>query len=281
MWPSPRRLHQSGEVGSWRVYIGSIVAIRGIRTPQDERVCGHGFVCAWSDGAILAQAISSQDGHCFRVVRQVSFVFPVRRRKMPRRGWQDAEWSRQWLQLLMGPRPPSVQWPRSRQLTAKGHGKGRGPMTKGDGQSRHNPAQPPQRQPTPVVARPVSRSSPDEAVAATQGRVAAIEAAINALGDSDAVALKFLQEVLKKAKRDANCGPVGERLDGCTKFVERARKRLAAKRASKVRFRTSRGSCTSGRVAGRSSRGCPPPPDRSCRTAESCGGGSSHARCHR
>ena len=47
MWPLPRRLCQSGEVGSWRV---SIVAIRGIRTPQDERVCGHGFVCVWSGG---------------------------------------------------------------------------------------------------------------------------------------------------------------------------------------------------------------------------------------
>ena len=146
---------------------------------------------------------------------------------MHHKGWHDAERTRQWLQLLMGPRPPSVQWPRLRQHVAKGQGKGRGPMTKGDGQSRHNPAQPPQRQSPPAVARPVTRSSPDEAAAAAQGRVAAVEAAINALGDSDAAALKFLQEVLKKAMQVANCGPVGERLGACTKFVERARKRLA------------------------------------------------------
>ena len=41
-------------------------------------------------------------------------MFPLRRRVTPRRGWHNEEWSRQWLQLLMGPRPPSVQWPRSR-----------------------------------------------------------------------------------------------------------------------------------------------------------------------
>ena len=151
-------------------------------------------------------------------------------------------------------------------------------MTKGDGQSRHNPAQPPQRQPTLAFARPVSRSSPDEVV----------EAAINASGDSDAAALKFLQEVLKKAKQDANCGPVGERLDACTKFVERARKRLAKADEDLARMQNERakldselaeGVGTFGRVAGRSRRGCLP--DGSCRTAESCGEGSSHARCRR
>ena len=91
----------------------------GVRSPCERRGAAHdgdegrrrltrSWWCVVEVGgtwSLETQAIFSQDCHCFR---------------------QDAEWSRQWLQLLMGPRPPSVQWPRSRQFTAKGQGKGRG-----------------------------------------------------------------------------------------------------------------------------------------------------------
>ena len=83
---------------------------------------------------------------------EVPFVFPLRRRVMPRRGWHNEEWSRQWLQLLMGPRPPSVQWPRSRpRQPPKGSGKGRGRS-----QSHHSEV------PVPKPTVSTTRTSPAE-----------------------------------------------------------------------------------------------------------------------
>ena len=146
------------------------------------------------------------------------------------------------------------------------------------------PAQPPQRQPTPAVARPSLAVLQTKPLLQPRGESQAIEAAIIALGDSDAVALKFLQDVLKKAKQDANCGPVGERLDVCTKFVERARKRLAKADEDLARMQHERAELDSEfaeGVARLEALRAEAAAVVSCRTAEYCCGGSSHARCHR
>ena len=57
-------------------------------------------------------------------------------------------------------------------------------------------------------------------------RVTSLEAAINVLGNADSPALKLLQEALSKARKATQVAPVGERLETCTQFIERARKRL-------------------------------------------------------
>ena len=51
--------------------------------------------------------------------------------------------------------------------------------------------------------------------------------AISALGSAEEGALKSLQDALQKAKQSAHVPPIRERLDACTQFLERAKKRLA------------------------------------------------------
>lgn len=46
------------------------------------------------------------------------------------------------------------------------------------------------------------------------------------VGSSDSGALKALQDAVSKAKQEAYLALVGDRLDSCTQFVVRARKRL-------------------------------------------------------
>ena len=79
----------------------------------------------------------------------VACVFPLRRRVMPRRGVHN-----EGLQLLMGPQPPSVQWPHTRPpQPPKGSGKGRG---------RSQPAHSEVRVPKPAAS--TTLSSPAESI---------------------------------------------------------------------------------------------------------------------
>ena len=132
-------------------------------------------------------------------------------------------------------------------------------MTKGDGQSRHNPAQPPQRQPTPAVARPVSRSSPDEAVAGRPGKSRSHRSRNQRFRrfrrGCVEVSSRGSQEGQARRQLRPNWRTVGclhQICRTCQEEVGEGRRGPCqdAKRASKVRFRTCRGSCTSGRVAG-------------------------------
>ena len=51
---------------------------------------------------------------------------------------------------------------------------------------------------------------------------------------------KSLQEALHKAKQSAHIPPVGERLDACHQFIERAKKLLAKADADLLRLQTER-----------------------------------------
>ena len=149
-----------------------------------------------------------------RPVQEVPCVFPLRRRLMPRRGWHNEEWSRQWLQLLMGPRPPAVQWPRSRPLQPKGSGKGRGR------------SQPPQRE-VPVPKRVVSttRSSPAESESEAAAKLAKFEVVYASL-DAESPEGKYLKNVIDKTRVRASHGHPRKRLDECQQYTVRAAKRL-------------------------------------------------------
>ena len=105
-----------------------------------------------------------------------------------RRDWQETDLSRAWRTILMGQRPPSVRWPRSWEK-------------RGRSSSAVHSTVPSLRRQT-VPSQP--RGSPDDLVAEAQARVIRLQAAVCQTG----------------------LAPVGERLDACLKFIERAKKRL-------------------------------------------------------
>ena len=124
-------------------------------------------------GLILAQGFGCTFSSFARVP-------PLRRRVISRRRWHSEDWSRQWLQLLMGPRPPSVQWPRARpHQPPKGSGKGRG---------RSQPAHQ-----VPTVTASSTRSNPAVSEAAAAAKLSKLEVALSAL-DAESPEGKVPQE---------------------------------------------------------------------------------------
>ena len=135
---------------------------------------------------------------------------------MGRRGWAAAPEG--WVQIIRGPRPPAVRWPKA--------------------------------DPWPVVGRslsdakpkPVSRTiphgrqerptkSPEIVLEEAKKKVAGIEAALAALasvGATEGPEVQFLKESLQKAKRASQEPPIAVQVSQTEAFVERARKRLAA-----------------------------------------------------
>ena len=79
--------------------------------------------------------------------------------------------------------------------------------------------------PLPISPEPI-RVSPDEVRSAALAKIARLEAAITALGPDDSTEKSVLEEALQKVKKEAKLTPVGERLDSCLQFIERASKRL-------------------------------------------------------
>ena len=149
--------------------------------------------------------------------------FPMGRR----RDWQGTDLSRAWRTFLMGPRPPSVRWPhsweqRGRSSSAvQSHSRTR-PQQSGP-KTRQSTRAPPADFPKQSERQP--RGSPDDRVAEAQARVIRLQAAVDLLVEDnpDAASLKTM---LAEAEAQTRVAPVGERLDACLKFIERAKKRL-------------------------------------------------------
>ena len=168
---------------------------------------------------------------------------------MVRKGWsvQDDLSKASWKQILMGPRPPSTRWPQAQ----------RGPAPKWRPQQKKERPSPsvqqPQKVPTTVEkltkalsaldgsspeaqmlreslekvkaeagSREQTRASPDEVRSAALAKIARLEAAITALGPDNSPEKTLLEESLQKVKKGAKMTPVGERLDSCLQFIERA-----------------------------------------------------------
>ena len=140
------------------------------------------------------------------------FCVPYKSVLMPRRGWRAVEVPEGWLQVIRGPRPASVQWPRA--------------VPNSNRESRKKVAKVdlPERPVAPRPARPAR--SPDLVSAETAQEVQRLENAVSALGEDNPLA-KPLVSALKAAKSKLEA-PIGERLDSCQRFLERARKRVTS-----------------------------------------------------
>ena len=163
------------------------------------------------------------------MVRQVQAWDLLRRRLvMPRREWIFDEDLSQvlWRQLLRGPRPPSVQWPRRNVSAVDGQppapkkGKGKG-QAKGAGKGVGNGAGKAKGHTDVQSRRGVGEPSPEG-----RERVVRLQAALDAMGNADDPEVLSLREALRKAKQPVSPGPVGGRLDRCAHFIGRAEKRL-------------------------------------------------------
>ena len=130
---------------------------------------------------------------------------------MPRRGLVAAPDG--WVQIIRGPRPPSVKWPAASEGsgTTKKQGVVGVPRSQARGRWR----------------QPFAQVSSEVSFEAAQRRVAQLESALRALGDAKGPEVTVLQESLKASKRAAQVPPVKVQLVHCEQFVARAEKRLA------------------------------------------------------
>ena len=133
---------------------------------------------------------------------------------MPRRGWSTLEVPAGWLQVIRGPRPPAVQWPKASRAQFQ----------------FQKPPVPSKKENKKQTERKVpgseNRRGPPQVSPAAQDRVLRLQTAVNALGDDDSPEAKMLRDALKKAQQEVTTAPVGVRLDACAQFVERAKNRL-------------------------------------------------------
>ena len=128
---------------------------------------------------------------------------------MPRRGLSAAVTPSGWYEMIRGPRPPSLKWPNSK---GKGRDAGVVPLKPQVGvQGRWR--------------QPAGRVTPEVSLEAAQRRVAHLEGALLAFGDTTGPEVTMLQESLKQAKRVAQVPPV--QLSQCEQVVSRAEKRLS------------------------------------------------------
>ena len=118
-----------------------------------------------------------------------------------------------WVQIIRGPRPPSVKWPAASEgsVTTKKQGVGGVPRSQARGRWR----------------QPFAQVSSEVSFEAAQRRVAQLEGALRAFGDARGPEVTVVQESLKAAKRAAQVPPVKVQLAHCEQFVARAEERLA------------------------------------------------------
>ena len=134
---------------------------------------------------------------------------------MVRKGWTHLEVPNGWVQLIRGPRPRSVQWPRA---------------------SHDQKIQQPQRQTggqhQPTVLKKYAKPErveaplhPDERMARARVRVGQLEIVLKAVDPLDPAAVA-LQEELVKAQSQARVPPIESRVEVAEESLARKEKRL-------------------------------------------------------
>ena len=135
------------------------------------------------------------------------FCFPVRRRSMPRRGWQSLDVPSGWVQVLRGPRPPLVKW-----LAREGF---RAPSGRW-------------RQPKEKSSTSASSGQPCSRSGLRRRSVRGEE--IRCWGRRTHTHQPVV-EALRVARAKTTVLPLQERIKSCTTFIERARQRVARAKA--------------------------------------------------
>ena len=145
---------------------------------------------------------------------------------MPRRGWSSLPTPSGWYEVVRGPRPQSVQWPRRQQWYSSNQWSGQWPAVS---ESRR----------TPIRRRwhrnNVPRLNPDEAKAAARTRVDRLETALAALGETESAEARGLHAALKEAQRAAQERPLAAQVEECQAFIKRSQARLARLEQEQVR----------------------------------------------
>ena len=120
-----------------------------------------------------------------------------------------------WFEVIRGRRPKSESWPK-----AERKGSVRPQPDRGGGRQPRRNGTPPS-----VPTGGNERRTPEEALQAARARVAKLEAAISAVGESDPT-FPALQEALRQARKHAQVQPVESRIKSSEFFIELAKKRV-------------------------------------------------------
>ena len=143
---------------------------------------------------------------------------------MVRRGWTHLEVPNGWVQLIRGPRPKSVQWPRAHDR------KPQQPQRQIGGQRQATEVPKKDSRQDGVGQAPLH---PDERIARARVRVGQLESALKALDRLDPAAAS-LKEALKKAQFQARVPPIESRVKVAEEYLARKQKRLLEAEASVV-----------------------------------------------
>ena len=141
---------------------------------------------------------------------------------MGRRGRQHVDVPSGWIQVIRGPRPNSVVWPKARPQGVRTDPPQR---TAQPQQFRQSAAQFVQKTKVGGIPAVRERKTPDTIRAEASTRVSRLQAAINSLGDGDAEAKKALESSLAKAQKQAEV-PHTRQIEETREFIARARKRI-------------------------------------------------------
>ena len=139
---------------------------------------------------------------------------------MVRRGWFQLDVPTGWVQIVRGPRPESVTWPRANTQPTKPQVASAKPP---GGQRR-----------TGVAPQTRPRLSPEAMVGVSLSKVAKLEKALEVLGDTECPVYEAMQAELKRVKSAAQLQPASVRLEQCRSFIERANERISDLEAEKA-----------------------------------------------
>ena len=235
--------------------------------------------------------------------RQSTFFLVQFVRRMGRnRKWvlEDSLQEAVWRTIIRGPRPPSTRWPQRAKRSASAATPSKVHSPPSSRPTKVQPAAPKSNvssiqaaisalgaDPDPAVLASLQEAlqrakkssspsthvqaepgkSPDARVAEAQARVSRLQAALDLLG-ADNPDAELLKASLETAKRQCRVQPVGERLDSCLKFVERAQGRIERQKKIVEEAQQLLTKCESQLAAGlqdlerlrAEARACPAPP---------------------
>ena len=200
--------------------IGEIINEKMCASPRLPKIS---FKDKWMK-AILVQASRRKVSVLFASFFN-AFCFLVSRGLMPRRGWSQLDVPSGWVQIIRGPRPRSVQWPRAPAPQR--------PQQRGQRQGSPKEVQQPRQSvqtgsgvvPSGVVPSLLPSHSPETVAVEAAAEVKQLETAIGVLGENN-IHAKSVHEALRVTRNKTKLPPIQEQVESCKNFLERARKRV-------------------------------------------------------